>query len=221
MAIDMIIGFFQNLINSVHAEYRDLVSLFLYTIFIAIYAVFIWKFYKFLASRDIISLNLKQYNYSKHPKLEKLFAIGLYTIEFMVILPFLVLFWFTILSLFLLLLSETQSTQQILLISAAIISSTRITAYINENLSMDLAKILPFTVLATFILDASFLKITSLLDKFSQIPLLFNNIVIFIVFIFAVEFVFRLFYSTTQFFVSSEEENEKEVEKVNNKKNNK
>jgi len=205
MVIEFIINFFRGFINSVPENYRILVILFLYTIFIAIYAIFIWKFYKFLASKEVIQLNLNQYNHSQHPALEKLVAVILYTIEYLVILPFLVLFWFGILSLFLLLLSESQDAQQILLISAAIIASTRITAYISEDLSKDIAKILPFTVLAMFILGANFFNLESLFNKMSQIPSLFNNILFFIIFIFGVEFILRGVYSIVEFFYSNKD----------------
>jgi len=198
MAFEFIINIFRGFRNAIPVEYQLLFDLFLYTIFIAIYAIFIWKFYKFLASREIIQLNLKQYNHSNYPGLEKFFAVILFTVEYMIILPFLVLFWFAILSLFLLLLSKSQSAQQILLIAAAIIASTRITAYISEDLSKDIAKILPFTVLGLFILDPDFFNIESMFAKVSQIPGLFNNIIIFLVFIFIVEFVLRGLYSIIQ-----------------------
>jgi hypothetical protein len=99
-----------------------------------------------------------------------------------------------------------QSADQILLVSAAIIASTRITSYVSEDLSKDLAKILPFTVLATFILGENFFDISNLIAKVAEIPTLFNNVLIFIVFIFIVEFVLRGFYSMTQFFNSNGEE---------------
>ncbi|MBT4165873.1 hypothetical protein HOE04_02435 [archaeon] len=203
MILDFISNYIQSIFDSVPEDYKVLISLLLYTIFIALYAIFIWKFYKFLASKEIIQLNLKQYNYSNHPGLEKFFAIGLYTVEYLVILPFLVLFWFAILSLFLLLLSE-QGAEQVLLVSAAIIASTRITAYVSEDLSKDLAKILPFTVLATFILGENFFDVSNLIAKIVEIPALFNNILMFIVFIFIVEFVLRGFYSIGQFFNSED-----------------
>ncbi len=213
----MITGFitntFQGMLDGLSADQRVLLSLLLYTIFIAFYAVFIWKFYKFLASKEIIHLNLNQYNYSNHPGLEKVSAIVLYTVEYLVILPFLVLFWFAILSIFLLLLSK-QSADQILLVSAAIIASTRITAYISEELSKDLAKILPFTVLATFILGENFFDIESLIDKITAIPSLFNNILMFIVFIFVVEFVLRSGFSLVQLFSSGDEASEAGEAKV-------
>ena len=206
MVIEFIIGIFENMISFVPEEYRFLVSFGLYTIFIVLYSIFIWKFYKFLSSRDIIGLNLRQYNRSSHPGLEKFFATLLYIIEYMVILPFLVLFWFTILSLFLILLSESESVMQILMISAAIIASIRITCYINQDLSKDIAKILPFTVLAMFIIGADFFNLDKLIARFSEIPQLIDHIFIFIVILFVIEFVFRIIYSIIKLFQSSEEE---------------
>jgi len=205
MAFESIIGFFEGLTNSVPEEYRVLVSLFIYTFFIAIYAIFIWKFYKFMAKRDIIELNLRQYNRSKYPGLEKFFVVLLYTLEYMIILPFLVLFWFAIFSMFLLVLSESQIAQQILLISAAIIASTRISAYISEDLSKDLAKILPFTVLAMFILGNQFFNLDNIFLKISQIPSLFNHVLMFIIFIFITEFILRGIHSILQLIYSSSE----------------
>ncbi|MAG01929.1 hypothetical protein CMI42_01210 [Candidatus Pacearchaeota archaeon] len=205
MVFDLI-GYFQNIVNSIPENQKLFVSLVVYTFLIFMYSLFIWKFYRFLASRELIQLNLKQYNYSSHPLLEKFFAVLLYTLEYLVILPFLVVFWFAILSIFLLVLSESQNTLQILLISAAIIASTRITSYISEDLSKDIAKILPFTVLAAFILGADFINVDKILGKISAIPSLFNDILIFLVFIFVIEFVFRSIYSTVEFFRSGEEE---------------
>lgn len=213
MVFESIVSFFEGLTNSVPEEYRILVSLFIYTFFIAVYSIFIWKFYKFMAKRDIIELNLSQYNSSKYPGLEKFFVVLLYTVEYMIILPFLVLFWFAIFSMFLLVLSESQSVQQILLISAAIIASTRISAYISEDLSKDLAKILPFTVLAMFILGNQFFNLENIFLKINQIPLLFNHVLMFIIFIFVTEFVLRGIHSILQLIYSSSEDSGTDEEK--------
>jgi hypothetical protein len=188
--------------NSVPEEQKVLVSLLLYTLFIVLYAVFIWKFYRFMAEKDIIKFNLSQYNRSKSPALEKSYALLLNILQYLIILPFLVLFWFTVFSILLLILSKSQSTYQILLITAAIIASTRVAAYLNEGLSRDLAKIFPFTVLALFILDPDFFNINILFDKFVQVPEIFSNILIFVVFIFGIELILRLVYSFAAFIYS-------------------
>jgi len=96
------------------------------------------------------------------------------------------------------------------LISAAIITSTRITSYINEELSKDIAKILPFTVLAAFILSANLLDYSNIFTKLSEIPSLFNNILTFLIFIFVVEFIFRSIYSIVELIRSKDGDTSKE-----------
>jgi hypothetical protein len=195
MIFETVVGFFQNLVNSIPEEYKLISSLFLYTTFIIIYSIFIWKFYRFMAERDIIKLNLKQYTASNHPELGKFFEVLLSIFEYAVILPFLVLFWFTVFAIFFLLLSESQSAEQILLITAAIIASTRVAAYVSMSLSRDIAKIFPFTVMVLFLLDPNFFKINTFFDKLIQIPSLFDKILVFVIFIFAVELILRIIYS--------------------------
>jgi hypothetical protein len=148
-----------------------------------------------MAEKDIIKLNLRQYTASKHPELGKFFEVLLSIFEYVIILPFLVLFWFTVFAIFFLLLSKSQSAEQILLITAAIIASTRVTAYISESLSKDIAKIFPFTVMVLFLLDPEFFKLNTFFDKLIQIPELFDKILVFVIFIFAVELILRVIYS--------------------------
>ena len=195
-------GFFIGLESSIPERYRILVGLSLYTMFILLYSVFIWKFYKFLARKDIIKLNLKQYNRTQNPGLEKFFAIVLNSVEYIIILPFLVLFWFSILAFFILILSESSDVLHIMLITGAIIAATRVTSYISEDLSKDLAKIFPFTILATFLLNPDFFNVGRLFEKIIQIPSIFENIVIFMVFIFVIEFILRGFYSIVELIYS-------------------
>ena len=82
----MAIEILQGTLNVFPDDQKVLFSLIVYTILILMYSIFIWKFYRFLASRDIIQLNLSQYNYSNHPIIEKIAAIGLYALEYLIIL---------------------------------------------------------------------------------------------------------------------------------------
>ena len=197
--------FFQGLEVAIPPSYRAILSLLLYTVFIVIYSIFIWKFYRFMAKREIIDINLSQYNQADYPGLKKLFEIVFNTVEYAIILPFLVLFWFAIFSIFLLVLSKDPSTYQILLVSAAIISSTRITAYMSEDLSKDIAKIFPFTVLALFLLEPDFFKIDIVFDRIIQIPELLQNI---FTFIFFIELFLRSLYSIAKLIYADEDSEE-------------
>ncbi|MBI2124305.1 hypothetical protein HYT92_00795 [Candidatus Pacearchaeota archaeon] len=191
--ISSIKGVYESIIGSVPPQYSILINLFLFTLLIVIYAVFIWKFYRFLATKDIIKLDLAKYNKSTHPALRKFFASVLYLIEYIIISPFLIFFWFAILSVFLILLSKEQGVETILLISAAVVASVRMTSYYKEDLSRDLSKMFPFTLLAIFLLTPNFFSIPRFISQITQIPLLLNNILYYLLFIVGVEIILRFF----------------------------
>ena len=113
----------------------------------------------------------------------------------LVIFPVIIFFWFGILSLFLLFLSKNQSVNQIILIAAGIVGAIRLTAYISEDLSKDLAKMFPFTLLGFFLIDPNFFSIEDFIQKISQIPLLVQDIFLYLIFIFLAEVVIRLIFT--------------------------
>ena len=60
---------------------QKFVSLSLIVFLIVIYSIFIWKFYKFIAKKKIVELNLSQYNNSENPAVSKLVAGAIYFVE--------------------------------------------------------------------------------------------------------------------------------------------
>ena len=168
-----------------------LVVLVFFTALIVIYSVFVFYFYKFLARKNLIDLNLNQYNYSGNPFLEKLLAYLFYIVEYIVILPIATFFWFTFVALFLLILAKAQPVSTVLLIAAGLVASVRITSYINENLSQDLAKMLPFTLIGLSLIDPNFFNISLFVQRLNEIPTLISHIPYYILFIIIMEFVMR------------------------------
>jgi hypothetical protein len=187
-------GLYNNLISILPEHLRIIPPLFLLTISIAIYGVFIWFFYRFLSKRDMLKLNLKKYNVYKHSGLVKIFAVLFYILEFMIIAPIVIFFWFAVLSIFLIILAKELEVETAILIVAAIISAVRITAYFNEDLSRELAKLFPLTLLAVVVLTPGLLDIGTNIDRFSQIILFFNNAIYYFLFIVALEVILRLIY---------------------------
>ena len=180
--------------NSLPESYRAYVILAIYTLIIAIYSIFVWKFYRFLAKRDLLELNLKRYNHSEHPGLKKFFTSLFYLLEYLIILPIIVFLWFSILAVFILLLSENQAIEHILLISASVVASVRLTAYFSEDLSKDLAKIFPFTILVVFLLNPDSFSITTIIQSIGEIPQLMGNILAYLIFIIGLEAIMRLIF---------------------------
>ena len=205
---------YSSFMNTIPENYRIFLDIFIYVLLIAAYSIFVFQFYRFLARKNIIVLNLSQYNTSEHSFFRKFLAVIFFLIEYVIILPILVFFWFAILSLLLLLLSEQQSVQQILLISAAIVGAIRITSYFKEDLSRDLAKMFPFTVLVIFLLSPNFLEFSSVLDKLTQIPLFLQEILFYLIFITIFEVFIRVVYTIAFLFKHPQEQ---EVEEINEK----
>ena len=167
-------------------------TLIFFTAVIALYSVFVYYFYQFLARKNILQLNLSQYNRHENPSVVKFFAVIFYIAEYLFLLPLVTLFWFAILAMLILLLAEGMEVSTILLISAALVAAVRVTAHVSTALSRDLAKMLPFTLLAIAITKAGFFEVDSLISRISEIPTLFSDLPYYLLFIVAVELIMRI-----------------------------
>ena len=211
---NMFIESYSSFIASLPESYKIIFNIFIYVILIALYSIFVFEFYRFLARKNVLKLNLSKYNTSTRPFLNKFFATLLFLLEYVIILPIFVFFWFTILSFLLLLLSKDQPVQQILLISAAIVGAIRITSYFKEDLSRDLAKMFPFTVLVIFLLSPNALEFGSVLVKLTELPLFFHHIFFYLIFIVFFEVAIRAVYTLIFLFKRPEEQAVEEIEEA-------
>ena len=180
--------------NSIIPEdYKIYYTFAVFTLVITLYALFIWNFYRLLSKRDILELNLAKYNKYDDAVLKKVLAFLLFVIEYIIILPILVFFWFFVMAFIILLLAKDMSIVQITLVSACIVGAIRITAYYSEDLSKELAKLFPFTILAVAFITPGFLDINDLVSKISNIGLLFSDVIFYLVVIMALELILRTF----------------------------
>jgi hypothetical protein len=167
--------------------------LYLFVIGMVIYSIFVFKFYKFIAKRDILELNLVQYSESEWEWLQNLLKVFFYIVEYIILFPIFIAVWFTIFGLLLLLMSKNQEIGVTLLIAMAIVSAVRVTSYYSEGLSKDLAKMLPFALLGILIVDISFFSIDNVLDGIVQIPSLLETIIYYLIFAISIEFILRIY----------------------------
>lgn len=165
----------------------EIFNLMFLVLIVFIYAIFIWKVCNIISKRDFLELDLKKYS-SK-----KLFEGTLYLIEYIFLGPFFIFLWFSAFALFLVFLNESQTISQLLLLSAVIVGVIRMTAYFNEDLSKDLAKLFPFTILSISMTRANFFSIQRILTQFQGISMFFKNILWYLLFIFALELILRFF----------------------------
>ena len=148
----------------------DIVTVLFFILLIVTYSVFVWKVYRAVARKDVLSLNLQQYNSFEHPTIEKMWAAFLYFIEYLLIFPFLIFFWFAVFAFVLLVFSNDLNVHQVLLLSAAVVGAIRVCAYYKEDLSREIAKLLPFTILGIMILTPGFLSIERAINTLAQAP---------------------------------------------------
>ncbi|MBU0460688.1 MAG: hypothetical protein KKH52_04410 [Nanoarchaeota archaeon] len=171
-----------------------------------IYAIFIFKFYLFVARRDIFKLNLKQYNRANHSGLKKLVAAFLYIVEYVLLFPLFIFIWFLVITILLTFLSRGQTGTDLLLVSIALVATVRITAYYNEDLSKDLAKMLPFALLGIFLVDISFFSFSNSFNLLKEIPPHWESIIYYLVFVIALEFILRLIHGFVSIFKKDNKE---------------
>lgn len=183
---------FGSLINaSVYGfSFSDAVGLWspliVFVIGVAIYSVFVFTFYRFLARKKIFDLKIHEYDI--HKGLKKF----LHVVEVIILFPVVVFFWFFVMSLLLTIVTTTHTIENILFISVAFVSAVRIGAYYNEDMARDLAKLIPLALLALFIIDASYISWESSLTLINQLPLLWKTLTYYLFFVIFLELILRV-----------------------------
>jgi hypothetical protein len=154
----------------------------------AVYAILIFNYYRFLARRDIFKLNLKRYKDAGDQGTRGF----LHFILTIVIYPIVLCIWFTILAIVVGFVGKNQSSESIIFISLALVGTVRIAAYYKEDLSRDLAKMLPFVLLGIFIVDQPYFDYQASLTSIKGIAKEWHSMVYYFIFIFALEFLLKL-----------------------------
>ena len=127
----------------------------IYILGMAVYALFIFNFYQFVASRDIFAFDLSKYENARFKAARVFIHVVLYALQYLFIFPVVAFFWFGAITIMLSFLAADQEFSDILLIAMAVVGTIRICSYLTEDLSRDLAKMLPFGVLAFVIINLS------------------------------------------------------------------
>ncbi len=164
--------------------YNLILPLTLYTIVLSIYGIFVFYFYKTVSKRDLFNR-----------KIAKKFGTVGYMFKYLVLFPIFTFLWFGMLMALLFLLANPYSVQTILLISIAIIATIRITAYYKEELSGELAKVFPLSLLVTFISNPTSFSFETVYQRFLELPTFAASLMNYLLFIFVLEFFLRISFS--------------------------
>jgi hypothetical protein len=176
-------------ISAVPSYIGDFVNLIILLLLVFIYAVFIWNLYRFIAKKNFLEIDWGKYTGSNSTLKIK----TLYFIEYIIISPFIIFFSFVLFGIFLMIMSQGIELQTILITAAIIVASVRMTSYYSEDLAKDLAKVFPFTLLVLSMTVPNFFSIERIFGQLNQIPMFLDNIMIYLVFIIALEIILRFF----------------------------
>jgi len=200
MGVEEIASISQWSINFTVDEIFSLFTALIYLIImIAIYAIVIYHFYRYVARRDCFKASNK-----KHSKF-----IGF--LKYLFLFPFVAIIFFIGFSLILISLSKDVGTnigysvEQVLSLSFALVVAIRITAYYTEDLSRDVAKMLPFAILGVFLVDSTYFAIENVIERLNTLPSFINLIAQFIILIVLVEWILRASFNVKRYFFPPKE----------------
>lgn len=166
--------YFNNLVTDI-TEQASFYDLIIFSISVVIYAIFIFHFYRFIARRNIFSFDVERrilggkYK-SSGEKISAAPRIAAFIGTKFVIFPFVIFGWFLAYSFFILFMSQDIQAEKVFFVSAILIIAIRITSYYNEDLSKDLAKTIPFSILGIFMFDQTFFTIDDISKNLLELP---------------------------------------------------
>src|SRR3990172_9578062 len=141
-----LVGAYSGFLSVLPPFFQSFFNLFFLALLVVIYAVFIWKFHRFIGTRNIFNLNLSKYNTADHPTVAKIVAGALYLLEYIILLPVIIFFWFAVFTIFLIFLTENLELSTVLTLSVTIIAAIRMCSYLpnyGETVAKEVAKLLP------------------------------------------------------------------------------
>ncbi len=168
---------------------KQLLNLFMSSVVLFLASLLAWYvYYKQLARRDLFEipkLNLKS-------KFANVLDRIIYFLKYLVIFPAYSFIWFLIFSFLLFALSESRPIEDILFLGIIVVAATRIGAYVSEKLAEDMAKLLPLTLIAIFLMDPTSVTLETFKSSF---PILLEHIprvAKYLIFIIVLEWLLRV-----------------------------
>ena len=124
-----------------------------FALVLAVYTMTVFYFCRFISRRDVIRFQYAGLRnlVARHTILKVLLFSWIWTFRYGLLFPVVAYTWFIMLTIMVAVLYNSKEPAQLVLISMSVITAVRITAYLDEDLSRDIARILPFALLGLFI----------------------------------------------------------------------
>jgi large-conductance mechanosensitive channel len=216
ISYDSLINYLNKIVNDVtdKASFNDII---IFSLGVTVYGIFVFHFYQFIARRDVFSFDLERrlgggkYRSTGERKSAAPRVAAYITTKF-VIFPIIVFAWFLAYSMFILLLTQDMTPDKVFFVASILIIGIRITSYYNEDLSKDLAKIIPFAILGIFLFDQTFFTVQDVTNNINQIPKFITQIAAFLIVAFVVEIILSVAYLIKVRFSGKKKKNSSKTE---------
>lgn len=206
----ILFDYFNDIFQDVISE-SSIYDLIGFSIGMVIYGIFVYHFYRFLSKKDIFSFSLEKkiaQRTFKSSGQKKTVAprIAAFITTKLFIFPFVIFLWFIGYSSFMFLLVQDLPTETIFLVSSGLIIAIRISAYYNEDLAKDIAKLVPFTLLGIFLLNPQVYSFSDSLSRLLEIPAFIIQVASFMILAMIVEIILSILYLVKVRFFRKDEE---------------
>ncbi len=132
-----------------------------------VFSIFSGAMYLKLSKKEIFKLREVYTTLSNDSKRSSTIDKATHFLQYTVAFPVIALVWVIALALFIVALSKSISAENAIAIAIAIVAATRICAYYSEDIAVDIAKTLPWTILAIAIADPYFVTEQALTEKWA------------------------------------------------------
>ena len=173
------------------AAYAALQPLALFAVGITAYGVFVLHFYRFLARRDILDLDLSRYDKVTRPLFRKAVIVVFHVLKVLFLFPLFVFFWFLVMAGLLFLMGKNQSIDSVMLAAMGVVAAIRISAFYSTTLSTDIAKVLPLGLLSIILIDNPLLRTSDPIESIEQAALRLDTMIYYLCGVVALELLLR------------------------------
>ena len=172
--------------------YSALRPLALFAVGVAIYGFLVFHFYRFLARKEILKLDLSKHNQARRPLLRKIIAVIFNIVVSLILFPTLIFFWFVVMAGLLYLMNSDRSIESIMLAAMGVVAAIRVCSYYSASLATDVAKILPLALLGIMLIDSSLLGLSESAEGIREAAIRWETVIYYLVGVVVLEFVLRL-----------------------------
>ena len=168
---------------------KQFLNLFISTIILFLASLLAWYvYYKQLARKDLFEipkLNMKS-------KFANILDKIIYFLKYLFVFPVYSFIWFLIFSFLLFVLSKSRPIEDILFLGIIVVAATRMGAYVSEKLAEDMAKLLPLTLIAIFLMDPKSVTFQTITSSFSILLQQIPRVAKYLLFIIVLEWLLRI-----------------------------